>query len=92
MRHDLGRTEGQCDVAMGAGMQVKNGARLCPEVENLPALQDFENDDLVLHQRGNRDGLAAVLTQPHQVLTRHRQHVELFPQLLTRMNSLMPAV
>ena len=84
MRHCFGRTEGQRDVAMGAGVQIQDCARLCTEIDDLAALQDFQDDDLVFHQRGNGDRLAAVLTQPHQVLTPHRQDIEPFAQLLAQ--------
>ena len=59
-------------------------ARLQPKLTTCRLCRNFQDDDLVFHQRGNGDRLAAVLTQPHQVLTPHRQDVEPFAQLLAQ--------
>jgi hypothetical protein len=51
MRHEMLWTERQRDIPVGAGMKIEHGSRLRSEIDDRLALQDLQDDDLVLHQR-----------------------------------------
>jgi hypothetical protein len=88
MRHEARGTERQRDVAVGAGMKIEHGSGLRSEIDDRVTLQDLQDDDLMLDQRGQGRRLPGLVAQSRQVVAGNREDVEALPQALAENEQL----
>ncbi len=69
-------------------MQIHLGARLHAKINDGAPLQKLQSDDLVVHQRRQRDRLARGIAQGRHLLTRSTQDVEALAQRLAQHQQL----
>jgi hypothetical protein len=80
----LRRAEGEPDLAMRAGVKGEAGARPHGKFDHRAALDQLEDDQLLVDHVAERDSLATAVAKGHQLLARCRDDVEALPQGLAQ--------